>query len=216
MGNLTSVKFNVQDQPEFYREVLKRVNKYFKDKGISKYANTKMKIKTVVMLSLYVVPLALMLTGVASTLLEVTSMWVIMGIGISGIGLSVMHDANHGSYSKNKMVNRALGFTLNFVGGYHVNWKIQHNVLHHSFTNIDGLDGDIENPLMRFSPTQPRKSGMRFQVFYAPLLYCLMTIFWFIFKDFQRLVMYNKNNLLAKEGLTFNKALATVIFHKSW
>ena len=44
MNTTPSVKFNVQDQPEFYREVLKRVNKYFKDNNITKYANTKMKI----------------------------------------------------------------------------------------------------------------------------------------------------------------------------
>ena len=212
----TAIKFNVQDKPEFYREVLKRVNRYFKEKKITKYANLNMKIKTVFMLSLYFIPLLIMLTGIANSLFQVTLMWIIMGFGITGIGLSVMHDANHGSYSKNKTVNSLLGFTLNFVGGFHVNWKIQHNVLHHSFTNIDGHDGDIENPIMRFSPTQKRKKWFKYQAFYAPFLYSLMTIFWCVFKDFQRLIMYNKNNLLAKERPSFIKALLEMIFNKIW
>lgn len=211
-----SVKFNVKDQPEFFREVMKRVNSYFKENNISKHANLDMKIKTAFMLSLYFIPLTLMLTGIASSLKEVMLMWIIMGFGTSGIGLSIMHDANHGAYSKNKTVNRVLGFLLNFLGAYHVNWKIQHNVLHHSFTNIDGFDGDIANPIMRFSPTQERKKGFRFQAYYAPFLYGLMTIYWFMFKDFQRLNLYNSQNLLEKQGLTYKQALTETILHKTW
>ena len=87
------------------------------------------------MLFLYFTPLAMMLTGVVTSFLWVTVTWIVMGFGMAGIGLSIMHDANHGSYSDNKTVNSIVGFVINFVGGYHVNWKIQHNVLHHSFTN---------------------------------------------------------------------------------
>jgi len=216
MNTTPSVKFNVQDKPEFFREVLKRVNKHFKDNNISKFANTQMKVKTAFMLGLYFIPFTLMLTGIASSLSEVMLMWALMGLGTSGIGLSVMHDANHGAYSKNKKVNNAFGFLLNFLGAYHINWKIQHNVLHHSFTNIDGYDGDIANPIMRFSPTQKRKKFFALQMYYAPFLYGVMTIYWFMYKDFQRLVDYDRQNLLAKQGLTFKKALTEALFHKTW
>jgi linoleoyl-CoA desaturase len=33
---------------------------------------------------------------------------------------------------------------MHLLGGSATNWKIQHNVLHHSFTNIDGYDEDID------------------------------------------------------------------------
>ena len=62
--------------------------------------------------------------------------WSLMGLGMAGIGLSVMHDANHGAYSKKPIVNKLLGYCLNLVGGYDLNWRIQHNVLHHTYTNI--------------------------------------------------------------------------------
>lgn len=210
------VKFNVEDKPEFFNELRNRVNFYFKENNISKYANYSMMAKTAFMLTIYFTPLILMVTGVVSGLWPVIGMWAIMGFGMSGIGLSVMHDANHGSYSKNQYVNRTLGFLLNFIGGYHINWKIQHNVLHHSFTNIHGLDEDIDKPLMRFSPNQERKSMYRFQMFYAPFLYGVMTIFWLFVKDVDQLIKYDKMNLLAGQGLSLRKAVAHVLFNKIW
>ena len=210
------VKFNTNDQPDFFLELRKRVNQYFKDKNISKHANFNMKFKTVFMLVLYTAPLVLMLTGVVSTLWPVMLMWVLMSMGMSGIGLSIMHDANHGSYSQNKKVNKALGYLLNYVGGYHVNWKIQHNVLHHSYTNIEGYDDDIANQIMRFSPTVKRRGIYRFQVYYAPFAYGLMSIYWFVAKDFIQLFRYNKKKLLAGQGLTIRRAFVYTIFNKAW
>lgn len=212
----TSIKFNTRDQPEFFKELRKRVNQHFKENNISRYANVNMKLKTVFMLCLYFVPLALMVTGVVSSLWPVMLMWVLMSLGMSGIGLSIMHDANHGSYSRNRKINNTLGYLVNFLGAYHVNWKIQHNVLHHSFTNVHGFDEDIDNPVMRFSPNQKRKKFFRFQAFYAPFFYGIMTMYWLTSKDFQSLVKYHKKNLLAGQGLTLNKALVHVIFNKTW
>ena len=61
------------------------------------------------------------------------------------------YDANHGAYSKNKKVNNFFGFFITFLGGNYINWRIQHNVLHHTYTNISGMDEDLESdPLMRF------------------------------------------------------------------
>ena len=212
----STVKFNTQNQTEFFKELRSRVNAHFKEKNITKYANNKMRFKTTFMILLYFVPLLLMLTGVVSSLWMVMLMWVFMGFGMSGIGLSVMHDANHGSYSKKKKVNKALGFLINFIGGYHINWIIQHNVLHHSYTNIDGFDDDISNPLMRFSPNQKRKYMHRFQAFYAPFFYSIMSLYWYVSKDFEQLVRYNKRGLLSGQGITFKKGLIQIITHKLW
>ncbi len=210
------IKFNTQDQPEFVKELRKKVAQYFKENNISRHANFSMKFKTVFMISLYFIPLGLMLSGLFTSTWPVMLLWVLMSLGMSGIGLSIMHDANHGSYSKNRNVNRALGFLVNFLGAYHVNWKIQHNVLHHSFTNVDGLDEDIANPVMRFSPHQERKKIFRYQAFYAPFFYGIMTIYWFVAKDFVQLVRYHKENLLAGQGISLKKATRQIIFNKTW
>jgi len=211
-----SIKFNIDDQPEFVKVLRKKVDRYFKENNISRYANFSMKAKTVFMISLYFIPLILMISGLVSSLWPMMAMWVLMSFGMSGIGLSIMHDANHGSYSKNRKVNNALGFLVNFLGAYHVNWKIQHNVLHHSFTNVEGFDEDINAPAMRFSPNQKRRKIFRFQVFYAPFIYGMMTIYWLFGRDFTHLNKYNKQNLLAGQGLTLKKALSHLIFNKVW
>lgn len=217
MSNSNAVKFNRHDRPEFIQELRSKVNQFFKDKKCSKYADVNMVLKTIFMICLYFIPLVLLLTGTVSGLWPVIGMWTIMGFGMSGIGLSIMHDANHSAYSKNKKINAALGFTLNFIGGYPINWIIQHNVLHHSFTNIDGHDEDIEKKgLIRFSPNQKRKGIYRFQLFYAPFLYGILSIYWFIAKDFEQLVRYNRRNLLEAQGTNFKSALAQIIFNKLW
>lgn len=210
------VKFNIKHQPEFFKELRKRVNTHFKEKNISKYANFNMKFKTGFMLTLYFLPLLLMCLGVVTSLWTVITMWILMGFGMAGIGLSIMHDANHDSYSKNQKINRTLGYLIHFIGGFRENWKIQHNVLHHSFTNIEGFDEDIKFNMMRFSPTQKRKGIHRFQVFYAPILYGFMTMYWLTSKDFQQLINYDKQNLLAGQGLTLKKGISLLIFNKIW
>jgi linoleoyl-CoA desaturase len=209
-----SVKFNKEDQQEFFKVLNKRVNQYFKDTGISRYANSQMVVKTITMVAMYLVPLVLMLTGIVSSFWAVMLMWCIMGLGKTGIGTSVMHDAIHGAYSKNPTVNRNIGYIINLVGGYHTNWKIQHNVLHHSFTNIHDFDEDIDKKVMRFSPTQDKKGIFKLQIIYAPFLYAILTLYWCTVKDFEQLIRYNKRGLYAAQNETFGFALFRIVVLK--
>ncbi|NQY67383.1 MAG: acyl-CoA desaturase [Flavobacteriales bacterium] len=209
-----SVKFNFKDKPEFSKELRKRVDNHFKENNISKYGNLEMKVKSAVVLSCYFVPLAILLSGFATGFWPVTSLWILMGLGMYGIGLSVMHDANHSAYSKSVKVNRIFGFVMNLIGSYHVTWKIQHNVLHHTYTNIEGFDEDIENEVMRFSPYADHKKVYRFQAIYALFFYGLMTINRLFVKDFTQVRDYAKKNLLASQGVSYSKAIREVVFYK--
>jgi linoleoyl-CoA desaturase len=212
--NVPVVKYNIKDRPAFFKELKKRVNNHFKDNNISRYGNFNMVAKTIFMLCLYFVPFILMLTGVVSSFWWVMLMWVLMGLGMAGIGFSIMHDANHGSYSKNRRVNQAFGFLINFIGGYDKNWKIQHNVLHHSFTNVEGYDEDIDLGIIRLSPNQERKKFHYLQMFYAPIVYSFMMLNWTTVKDFIQIFKYDKKNLLKGQGLTLKKGLFQVTFVK--
>lgn len=211
-----AVKFNRKDRPEFFKELTTRVNAHFKENNISKQGNFNMKLKTVFMIALYLVPLIVLLSGTITTFGMSLLLWAIMGLGMSGIGLAVMHDANHGSYSSNPTVNKMVSYVVNLVGGFHTNWRIQHNVLHHSFTNVYEHDEDIDKGVMRFSPDQERKPIFKFQAFYAPFLYGIMTLYWLIVKDFEQAYRYGKRNLLAAQGLTMGKAIAYILFNKAW
>ena len=104
------VKFAPKGEDSFYDAVKKGVDAYFADKNISKHANTTMKIKTIVMVCLYFVPFIFIVSGLGTVSPWLFyALWVLMGFGIVGIGASVMHDSNHGSYSENENVNKALG-----------------------------------------------------------------------------------------------------------
>ena len=207
---MQAVKFN-SDKADFFRELNKRINAYFKDNNISKFANTEMKVKTIFMFTLYFTPFILMLTGIVTNPWLITLMWALMGLGMSGIGLSVMHDANHGAYSKKKWVNSLLGFSSNFCGVSDMNWRIQLNVLHHMYTNIEGMDDDIAvGAIMRFSPNQKRRKLHKFQLYYAWFLYGLLTMNWFMYKDFKNLKVYEERGLLKGENVTYSKAFMQV------
>lgn len=194
----------------------KRIDTYFKDNNLDMQANTAMKTKTVLILSMYLVPYFLMVFGAAgSSLLALYGLWVLMGLGMVGIGCAVMHDSNHGSYSHNKSVNKYLGKVIALVGGYEVTWKIQHNILHHTYTNIDGLDDDIDaGVLLRFSPNSKRYFMHRFQHYYAWLLYGLLTLQWATIKDYRQLYDYHKKDLLKKEKITLKQAYTQVTLYK--
>jgi linoleoyl-CoA desaturase len=212
---LNKVKFVERDNDDFYKELRKRVTHYFKENNISKYANVNMVLKTIFMISLYLVPFLLILTYLETTWLIVL-MWVVMGFGMAGIGLSIMHDANHSAYSKNKYVNMVLGKLILLVGGSDVNWRIQHNVLHHTYTNVSGMDEDIDiDPLMRFSPSQKLLKGHRFQFIYAWFLYGLMTLMWATTKDYAQWKRYKKKDLIKTQNLSTKSFLWTLISTKT-
>lgn len=178
------VKFVNKDKTKFFDTLKERVDQYFIDNNISQHANASMVFKTIFMLCLYFVPYALIITDS----LNLLGMWIcslIMGLGLAGIGMSVMHDANHGAYSANPLVNRIVGLTLTLVGGDDKNWKTQHNILHHTYTNIHEHDKDIDNKvIMRFSPAGKYHSIQRFQVIYVFVFYSIMTFYWCTVKDF--------------------------------
>jgi linoleoyl-CoA desaturase len=202
------VKFAPGGQENFYSLMKQRVDEYFQTNNISPNANTTMRIKTVVMLSLYFVPFLFIATGLTAVSIWVFyAAWAIMGIGTVGIGASVMHDSNHGSYSTNKTVNSILGNVLNLLGGYSRNWRIQHNILHHTYTNLDGLDEDIEGTkLIRMSPHKPLLKIHRYQHIYAWFLYSLMNLYWATVKDYKQIFRYDKEGLLQKEKVSLRKA----------
>ncbi len=212
-----AVKFIPQNDTGFGTTVRKRVSEYFKTKNISRKGDYRIWIKVIILPSLYLAPFAIILSnGFYGSSWAFYSLWVLMGIGLAGCGLGIMHDACHGALSKNQKLNNFIGeLILNLSAGSSINWKIQHNVLHHSFTNIDGLDEDIEpHGLMRFSPHQPAKPFYRFQSVYAWFLYGLMTFGWATTKDFKQLSRYNAKGLIKQQGATYRKEMIRLIIQK--
>jgi linoleoyl-CoA desaturase len=108
------------------------------------------------------------------------------GLATAGIGFNVMHDAIHGAYSKHPRVNKLMGLTMELLGSSSTFWRQKHNIWHHTYTNIAGLDEDLEtNGVLRFSPHDTWKPFHRFQHLYVPFVYSLAGLQWLLFRDFQ-------------------------------
>jgi linoleoyl-CoA desaturase len=202
-------------QRQFLSTLHSRVEEYFKTAGKKKTGGTSIVLKTVFMFALYLTPFILLLTGVIANAWLMLGMCVVMGIGMAGVGLSVMHDANHGSYSGNRKLNQFMSYSMNVVGGHYMNWQIQHNTLHHTFTNIEGHDEDIAPVgFLRFSPHAPYRKIHRYQFIYAWFFYGLMTLMWVATKDFNQLKRYNQGGLLKTARTTYAKQLVILITSK--
>lgn len=210
------LKFSNTIGREFNATLKKRVRAYFKDNNISKYADTNMKLKTAFMLILYFAPYLLMVTGVVTNIWLIVLCWVLIGFGMAGIGMTIIHDANHGAYSKNQKVNYILGRLVNVVGAFAPNWKIQHNVLHHTYTNIQHYDEDVDPPvpIIRFTPHDKYHKIHRFQFLYAWFFYSLMTVSWVTIKDFQQVFRYKGMGLTKNENEKFSPILTELIISK--
>ncbi|SFC20257.1 linoleoyl-CoA desaturase [Flexibacter flexilis DSM 6793] len=178
------VKFVPKQRTDFFSVLKERVDAYFAENHIAKQANNTLYVKTVVLVLAYIIPFVMLLT-LQPNLIVSLFLWAIMGFAVAGVGMSVMHDANHGAYSTSKTVNDAFGYLINLLGGSTFNWKNQHNVMHHTYTNITHLDEDIDDKLiLKFSPHTKVKAVHKYQWLYAFLMYGLTTIYWVTLKDF--------------------------------
>ena len=215
MEKISPLKF-ANNHRDFAATLNKRVNEYFKLKNTSRYANPEMIVKTVIMFSLYFVPYSLILGEAVTSTAGLLSLVAVMGFGLAGIGLSVMHDANHGAYSKKSGVNNLIGYSLNLIGANAFNWKVQHNVMHHSFTNVHEEDEDISpRGALRLTPHTRWKKVHRYQFIYAWFLYGLLTIVWLAYKDFYRLVVYHKNGMMKKQNTGAFREWCILLLSKS-
>lgn len=193
--NTQSLRFSRADKTKFFRTLNKRVNDYFKDNNIKRTGNWKLYLKSAIMFSIFLAPYFVLLTinmpNWAQLLLT-----VVMGVGMAGLGMNVMHDGNHGSFSTKKWVNKLMGSSIYILAGNVYNWQVQHNVLHHTYTNIHGHDEDLEaGRVLRFSKHAKWYKHHKFQHYYSVLLYGLLTFNWAISTDFMQMRRYLKRNL---------------------
>lgn len=87
-----------------------------------------------------------------------------------------------------------------FIGACTYTWRIRHNLIHHTYTNIVGSDGDLESmPLLRFCVKPGRKWFHRYQHFYAPLLYCFASLVWIVKKDFVHILEERRDQRLGRK-----------------
>lgn len=108
---LQTVRFSRKDPQAFFKTLNARINDYFKENNIKKTGNWKLYLKTIVMFSLFLTPYFLILTIDMNQWLQLL-LTIVIGIGMAGVGMNVMHDGNHGSYSSKEWLNKIMGASI--------------------------------------------------------------------------------------------------------
>jgi linoleoyl-CoA desaturase len=198
---MKTVKFSSPDTREhlFADAVRKNVSDYFKEKGISTKGNISLVIQTTFLFTIYVIPF-LLIHLVSMNIWIAILMYVLMGIGTAGIGISVMHGAAHGSYSSKEWINKMFTSTMYALGGNVFYWKVQYNILHHTYTNIAEHDPDIASKgHIRLNNHAPVRKIHLYQFIHAFFFYGLMTIL-MVINDFSQMATFNKKGFAMQQN----------------
>lgn len=182
---MTKVTF-ARAQDEFSAVLRKKVDEYFRTNRIKQSGNTRLYIKTGVLLASISFLYWLLVFHTPAAWIAIP-LCVLAGLNIAAIGFNIMHDGCHGSYSRKQWVNDFMGYSLDILGGSSYFWKVKHNVAHHSYTNIEGHDEDIDvRPFLRLNTQQPKKPYHKYQQYYWPLLYSLTYFWWVLVRDMKK------------------------------
>ena len=170
----------------FHTELKNRISAYFEKVGKSTTGNYTLFVKALLLM------VGIVLVYIHLVFFTPSALWailesILLGCLVSAIGFNIMHDGAHGSFSKYKWVNHLAAFSLNILGGNSFMWNMKHNVIHHAYTNVDGIDDDIDiQPWMRMSKTQKRYPLHKYQHLYFWFFYSLLYIFWIFLLDYQK------------------------------
>lgn len=107
-----------------------------------------------------------------------------------------------------------MGNTIYMLGANAFVWKIQHNVLHHTYTNIHGMDEDIGTKVViRLSDQTPLKPFHRYQHIYVFFLYGLMTLK-MLTNDFSKITNYRKRGMIGQQKPAFGEEYSQMMLLK--
>lgn len=196
-----NVRFVDPARSEFFATLRERVDDYFTTSRLSRHANGLMWFKAAFYLMAFFVLYGLIMSGWFGvwTLL---GLCLALGVTMALIGFNVSHDAIHGSFTESKRLNKLLGMTFHLGGASPYLWSIQHNTIHHTYTNIHGHDDDVDiaGGLVRLDGDAPVRKIHRFQHLYAFGLYALTSFSWMLDKDFRNFFKYSKSPMGPRNG----------------
>jgi linoleoyl-CoA desaturase len=182
---MASLKFSHPTQ-SFHGELKKRINDYFSQAGKKPTGNFSLYFKAVIIVVSFLAVYTHLVFFTPIAWVAILECIVLGGL-TAAIGFNIMHDGMHGSFSRYKWINELAGLSLNFLGANNFMWRTKHNIIHHTYTNVEGVDDDIEaKPLLRLCDTQKYYKIHRFQHWYFWAAYSLLYIWWVFFTDYKK------------------------------
>jgi linoleoyl-CoA desaturase len=163
----------------FLRETRREVELYLSDPRTSRSGIRKLYAKAVIAVALSVISWTCLILAPHEPVV-VAACFAGLAMGLILTALCVQHDANHGAFFRKDRYNHLLGWTADTLLGFSsYAWRFKHNVSHHTYTNVDGCDDDVNQvPLARFAPSQQPRRWYRFQHLYIWPMYTLVGVRW--------------------------------------
>ena len=184
-----SAKPTFENGGDFIRDTRREVELYLAPRRTQLRGHLALYVKAVVafgVLAASWVSLVVIRPGIVLGLLSLAG----LSLGAILVGFCIQHDANHGAYFRTRRANHLMGWTADaLLGISSYAWRVKHNVAHHTYTNVDGYDDDInQTPFLRLMPTQQPHRWYRLQHLYIWPLYSVMVIRWQIGADAAALI----------------------------
>lgn len=204
----------------FFARLKEKVDHYFETQNTSPAGDANLFLKGLTQFGC-AIALYSVLVFVSPPLWLAIPLAILLGFNLAVLGFNIMHEGGHQSFSSYGWLNSLAGYTLNILGGNIYFWKVKHNVNHHTFTNIEGIDSDIDvRPFMRLHPNQSLHRIHRYQHIYWFVLYGISYLAWVFYEDFAkyfkgRIASHMKPmNLPVREHIIFwiTKIFYVVIF----
>lgn len=173
-----------KEKTAFYDDLSRQVKGYFKERGISRYADSDMYIKTILLILIWIGSYALMLSNYfhAWSLLTIQ---VVFHYSMFVMTIGIAHDGSHHAYSRKRSVNKLMNFIFDVVGINTYLWELNHIRSHHMAPNVPLYDSAIDSFLFfRFHPKAGFRWYHQYQHYYIFLIYCCSTLFKLFFLDF--------------------------------
>ncbi len=180
---MTKLTFSTNNT-SFFTDLRNKVNNYFAENNLLKSGGGKVYIKGLTMIVSAAIMYSLLLFVSMPIPLAIV-LCMLLGLHLAMIGFNVMHEGGHRSFSRHLWINKISAYFLNVLGGNAHYWSIKHNINHHTYTNIEGVDSDIDvRPFMRLHEGQPLRSFHRYQHIYWVVLYGISYLAWVFYDDF--------------------------------
>jgi linoleoyl-CoA desaturase len=203
----------------FSRALDQRVEAYFEQTGRSRRGGARMLGKTAILFAWLFAAYAGLLVFGGGSWLAVLGFGIACGLATAGLGMAVQHDGGHRAYSERPAINRLMASVLDLLGASSYVWRVKHGIVHHTYTNIEGIDDDIDAaPFARLAPGQAHRRLHRFQQFYMWPLYGFLTAKWFLLDDFRNLAhgRVGSHPLRRPRGLDLGIFVVGKLAHFCW
>lgn len=182
---MTKITFNNKQSP-FFKTLKAKVDGYFSDNQIHPAGNQRLLLKSLFQFTTAVTCYVVLVFFTPPVWISIP-LCFLLGVDLAAMGFNIMHEGGHQSFSRHKWLNSVSAYALNMLGGTTYFWKIKHNINHHTYTNIESMDADLDvKPFMRLHEEQPRYWMHQFQHIYWVFLYGISYIAWVFYNDFKR------------------------------